>query len=94
MTASSVLDSAAAVGCDVYLKPNGQPTVKGKPNAALLAALKEHRAEIVILLGGDRPREWCSRCETWVYEAEDSEAFCRPASCSFRRKARHGGVPI
>lgn len=30
--------------------------------------------------------EWCELCHCWVYEAEDSEAFCRMKHCLFRAR--------
>lgn len=102
MTAADVLTQAAVAGCEVYLK-DGKPVVRGSPNAALLAALKEHRAGIVALLGGAAGPEWCEGhpdpddwkklgrvvvCRAWVYEAADSEAFCNLRGCPFRRRAR------
>lgn len=88
MTAKEVLEECFIYNIEVYLREDGKPAVKGKPNAALLAQLKIHRDEIIRLLGGVQDREWCDRCETWVYEAEDSEAFCFSPSCPFRINCR------
>jgi hypothetical protein len=35
--------------------------------------------------------EWCDGCTSWVYEAEDTEAFCRMKYCRFRARARRQG---
>ncbi len=94
MTPADVLAAAAVAGVDVYLKPDGSPAVRGNPSAALLAALKEHRAGVIEQLGGDRPREWCGRCEAWIYQAEDSEAFCMMRKCEFRERARREDGPL
>lgn len=88
MTAKEVLDEAFVFGCEVYLRDDGKPAIKGNPNAALLGLLKIHRDEIVRLLGGLPDREQCEMCNTWVYEAEDSEAFCFQSACPFRIKCR------
>ena len=56
MTAAErILEQAAVDGVDIGLRADGQPVVQStgnKPSAAMLAALREHRAEIVRLLGG------------------------------------------
>ena len=59
MTAAEVLASAEVAGVDVYLRPDGTPAVRGNPSPALLAALKEHRAGVVRLLGGTPEPETC-----------------------------------
>lgn len=106
MTASEVLDLAAVAGIEVFLREDGTPTIRGgTPNAALMAALKEHRAAIIELLGGERQAEWCGVrpdptpkhpdrvivCNSWVFEAVDSENFCRLRGCPFRARARKDG---
>lgn len=63
MTAKEVLAAAELAGCSVSLA-NGRPTVTGKPNAALMSALKQHREGIVSILSGD-PLE-CSTCKAIV----------------------------
>lgn len=32
--------------------------------------------------------EWCELCTSWVYEAEDSEAFCTMKFCKFRARCK------
>ena len=59
MTAADVLRECEAVGVEVYLRDDGSPAYKGSPNAALRAALKEHRAGVVRLLGGTPEPETC-----------------------------------
>lgn len=89
MTAREVLDLAAVAGIDVYLRDTGQPAVRGGiPNAALMAALKEHRTGIIRLLGGDPSPDWCDECRAWISEAVDSESFCSLKACVFRRRVR------
>jgi hypothetical protein len=99
IVARSIVD-----GCEVHLRPDGSPAVRGKPNAALLAALKENRIEIIRLLGGNpelapespapkkhefkRICDDCSLCNKIVFEYEDSLAFCNMIRCPYRRRAR------
>lgn len=60
MTAADVLRDCAVAGVDVYLRDDGAPAYRGSPNAALKAALKEHRAGVVALLGGAAGPEACA----------------------------------
>ncbi len=91
--AQEALAAAEIAGCQVFLK-DGFPCVSGKPNAALMAALKANKSEIVKLLGGTPEPEFCERCEAWVFCAVDSENFCRigktktTPDCEFRLRVR------
>lgn len=87
MTPAEVLDLAAVAGCEVYLRETDQPAVRGSvPNAALLAALKEHRAGIIALLK-DEPVT-CGECRALVREAVDGVWWCDRSKCPMRRGAR------
>ncbi len=57
MTAAErILEQAAVEGLDIRLAANGQPVVSSpagsRPNAAMMAALRENREAIIRLLGG------------------------------------------
>jgi len=92
MTTQDVIDQAAAAGFELFLRDDGKPSIRhpngARPNAALLAELKARRREVVRLLGGLVEAERCGECTAWVYEAEDSEAFCFQRSCPMRRSCR------
>lgn len=103
MTAQQLLDYADLIGCPVKLNAAGQPTVGGKPNAALLGALKVNRNEIIRLLGGQEcakvdqetsEPDYCDRCSAWILEAEDTQAFCFDRRCEFRRRCRYAEGPF
>ncbi len=32
--------------------------------------------------------EWCELCTSWVYDDEDSEAFCTMKFCKFRARCK------
>lgn len=95
MTAAGVLLQAAAAGFEVALKDDGSPVLKGppgeRPNAALLAALKEHRAGIITLLGGGRVATTCEPCGALVYGAWDDPTFCDRKRCPMRAQVRRQG---
>ena len=80
MTPAGVLMQAAVAGVEVVLREDGQPVVRGgRPNAALLAALREHRAGIVRLLGGTPEPE---RCGGYVFRHKaDGEWAERIVDC-------------
>lgn len=62
----------------------------------LVAWMQEHRAGLIELIGHQRPLQRCPGasnhkgpivCDAWVYEAADSEGFCRLEKCPFKPKA-------
>lgn len=84
MTAAEVLALADAAGVVVSLRPDGTPTVSGNPNAALMAALKEHRAEIIRLLGGavEPAKGEPQTCPGYVWRKKvKGEEVVVPVSC-------------
>lgn len=100
--AESLLTQAAVDGFDVCLvngKPVVRPTGDSKPNAAMMASLREHRDEIIRLLGGQptpapavskpefEPKK-CADCGSWVFEPMDNEFFCDWRRCQWKRFAR------
>jgi hypothetical protein len=100
VTAADLLTRLDVEGFGVRLA-DGRPALTcppGKrPNAALMAALKQHRAGIVALFGGTVEPDVCtgtvyrgthSPCGVWVFEADDSEAFCRATGCPARAGVR------
>lgn len=80
MTAEEVILQAEVAGCTIRVK-NGRPSITGNPNQALLAALREHRAEILEILdpGGTHepppipviPATYdlviCDTCDSWCH---------------------------
>ena len=60
---------------------DGKPKVAGNPSPELLARLREHKAEIVEILKGDRCR-WCGELLAWPGPAGvvfgDGTAECMP----------------
>jgi hypothetical protein len=92
--AQEALNAAAVAGVEVYLNEAGSPVLKGNPNRALMMALKENKAEIVKILGGKPEPEFCDMCNAWIFEAVDSENFCRVVQtrttpgCPFRQRVR------
>jgi hypothetical protein len=90
LTPSDVLDLAAVAGIGVRLRPDGTPALDCpagvRPNAALMAALKEHRAGIVDLLN-DSPVT-CDGCRALVREVADDLWWCSVKACPQRKAAR------
>lgn len=91
--AQEALNAAVIAGVEVFLK-DGSPCLRGSPNAALMAALKANKTEIIKLLGGKVEPEFCDLCNAWVFEAIDSDNFCRVVgskttpACPFRQRVR------
>jgi hypothetical protein len=83
LTAADVLLECDVAGIDVALREDGQPVVRaGRPNAALMAALKEHRAGIIELLGGKPVQPGPVRCDGYVYRRKvDGTWREKPVAC-------------
>lgn len=84
MTAAEVLYQAEAAGCTIRVR-DGKPTVDGKPNAALIAALKEHREGILDILLGPTV---CEVCSAWCRPENgrlDIGRLCEMTRCPFKR---------
>lgn len=87
MTPADVLRECAVAGVEVYLRDDGSPAFKGSPNAALLAALKEHRAGIVAELGGTVEPEMCGECRALVRpENGDVGRLCHWRRCPYKAR--------
>ena len=88
MTPADVLRECAVAGLEIFLRPDGTPAVKGgRPNAALLAALKEHRAGIVAELGGTAEPETCGECRALVRpESGDVGRVCDLRRCPYKAR--------
>jgi hypothetical protein len=63
VTAAAALREASAAGVSLRLV-DGTAKVAGAPSAELLARLREHKQEIVEILGADRCR-WCGERLAW-----------------------------
>ena len=84
MTPADVLAEAAVAGFAVVLRDDGTPALKCAPglapNAALKAALREHRAGIIRLLGGTVEP---ATCPGYVFKAKrkDGTESKTPVPC-------------
>lgn len=93
MTAADVLRECAVAGFEVRLREDGSPVIAagggGRPNAALLAALREHRAGIVATLGGTPAPDTCGECRALVRPENGREAIgllCDRRGCPYGRR--------
>jgi hypothetical protein len=91
MTAADVLYQAEAAGCTIRVR-DGKPTVTGRPNAALLAALTEHREGILDILLGPTV---CDLCRARVHPENGSRIdfvrVCEAVRCPYRRAGHDRG---
>jgi hypothetical protein len=90
VTPWDVLHQAEAAGCTIRVR-DGKPTVDGRPNAALLAALREHRDGILDILLGPTV---CDLCRAWVHPEngrQDVARLCEMVRCPYRRAGHDRG---
>jgi hypothetical protein len=90
MTAARLIAEAEAAGVRLRLEPDGRVRVAAEhePPAALLATLREHKAEVVALLRAEPPgwREPAASLPPWHDDREWIACWCAAGATLAERK--------